>query len=172
MRRRLERGSYVALTDRARFGTDVGGLLRGLLSDNAEERWGYEEVRAWLDGRRSIGAMHSTRPQAARSFVFKGVEHTNAMSLATALAQQWRESLRVVIDEKLDGWVARAIGDERRGNMITQAIAAGRVDAGPGGDATLARVLAALDPDGPLRLRPCRGDEGRAGTADCGRFPG
>lgn len=153
MRRRLDRGSYVALTDRARFGTDVGGLLRGLLSDNAEERWGYEEVRAWLDGRRSIGAMHSTRPQAARSFIFKGVEHTNAMSLATALAENWREALRIVIDEKLDGWVARAIGDERRGNMITQAIAAGRVDAGPGGDATLARVLGALDPDGPLRLR-------------------
>ena len=97
--------------------------------------------------------MHSTRPQAARSFIFKGIEHTNAMSLATALAENWREALRIVIDEKLDGWVARAIGDERRGNMITQAIAAGRVDAGPGGDATLARVLAALDPEGPLRLR-------------------
>ncbi|GGB28669.1 hypothetical protein GCM10011505_07440 [Tistrella bauzanensis] len=153
MLRRLERGSYVALTDRARFGSDVGGLLRGLLSDNAEERWGFEEVRAWLDGRRSIGAMHSTRPQAARAFTFKGVDHSNTMSLATALAQHWREALRVVIEEKLDGWVARAIGDERRGSMIAQTISAGRTDGGAGADATLARVLAALDPEGPLRLR-------------------
>lgn len=154
---RLERGSYVALTDHARFASEIGSLLRGLLNDNSHEpRWTYEDVMSWIDGRRSVNSAYTARAQAPRGFTFRGKVYFSASSLAFAMATYWQEALRVASEEKLDAWVARTLGIEAAANAVRKVLTAYRAgDLSGGTDKSLSEVVMALDPDGPVRLRGC-----------------
>lgn len=151
---RLDRGSYVALTDHARFASEIGSLLRGLLNDNNHERWTYNEIIAWIDGRRSVNSAYTARPQAGRGFPFRGKVYFSAPSLAFVMATHWQEALRSASEGKLEAWVARTLGIESAANAVRKVLTAYRAgDISGGADKALAEIVVALDPDGPVRLR-------------------
>ncbi|WET76206.1 protein kinase [Amycolatopsis sp. QT-25] len=75
-------------------------LCDGLLTIDVEERWGAEEVAAWLRGERpevSATARPSTRaPSATRPYVFVGREYWDRQDLAADLINDWGLSLAVL----------------------------------------------------------------------------
>ena len=50
LRRKVEFGSYSTLIGKERFQASFLELLRGILFDDETQRWGVDEIFAWLDG--------------------------------------------------------------------------------------------------------------------------
>lgn len=71
----------------------IEGLICGLLINDLNERWGYDDVRLWLDGKKvapSVGF------DAANSFIkeytINGIQCRNYKELAAAMITNWDES--------------------------------------------------------------------------------
>ncbi len=153
---KITKGSYAALVRDTRLSLPMVEVLRGLLCDDAEQRWRYEDLNMWMNGRH-LSPKQALLPQkAARAFQFGDEEYLNAPALSHALARSWPEALMVIRKNDLESWVRRSLGDEVRAEAVRQSTqaafssATGRV---AGEDRLLARVLMALDEHAPLRYR-------------------
>ena len=61
--RKMEQGSFAYLSGRAKLSTSISNLLRGMLNDNAEERWSVDDIGNWLMGPRAGASAQGDRPQ-------------------------------------------------------------------------------------------------------------
>ncbi|MCR9219139.1 MAG: hypothetical protein NXI21_02825 [Alphaproteobacteria bacterium] len=151
VRRRLAMGSYAALTQNLRISLTMMEPLRGLLNDDPTERWTLEELSLWLNGRRLSPKQQVMPNKASRGFTFAGRDYFTTRELAHAMHKNWDASLAPIRDGTLDTWLRRGLSEDERVEAVNEAKAA----LGDGGDADrlIARVLIALDPEGPIRLR-------------------
>ncbi len=129
-------------------------LMRGLLARDRRERWGWPQVRRWLDGERpdAPGATEAAETSESRkTFELAGVRHGNLARLALAAAQAgaWDEMLRKLLDGELATWMEEVglSADVRR--HVRDAI---RLE-GVSDDIRLALVLKGLNPAMPLVVR-------------------
>ena len=74
---KLSMGSYGALTQDMRVSLTMMEPLRGLLNDDAEQRWTVEDLGMWANGRRGSPIQQTMATRASRSFTFldKGTLH-------------------------------------------------------------------------------------------------
>ncbi len=110
--RKIDKGSYTTLIGRDRFSGAMLELLRGLLYDDASQRWDLEDIEAWLDGRRLSPKQSSKRIKAARPLIFANKKYTRPELLATDLHKHPEETARFVENGELHQWVDRAIEDK------------------------------------------------------------
>ena len=110
--RKIDKGSYTTLIGRDRFSGAMLELLRGLLYDDASQRWDLDDIEAWLDGRRLSPKQSSKRIKAARPIIFANKKFTRPELLATELHKQPEETARFVENGELHQWVDRAIEDK------------------------------------------------------------
>lgn len=151
---KIEFGSYATLVGQYRLPLGLMEVLRGLLSDDAKERWTIADIDMWLSGRR-LSPKQSKLPQrASRPFEFGGTEHFNARSLGVAFATDFKEAGPAAKGKALDGWLRRALGDEAKANSVQTTISSTvGVAAKNSDDRVVARVCTALDPAAPIRYR-------------------
>ncbi len=74
-------------------------LCRGLLVKDPEQRWGGEQVQAWLDGGspevpEEVEPADGHSSTARQALVFNGVSYVDRESLALALAEDWPTASR------------------------------------------------------------------------------
>lgn len=155
IRHKMEQGSYIALTGKDRFTGNILELLRGLLNDDRAQRWGIEEARSWLDGRRMNPKTGSKRVKAARPFHFNGERYLRPSSLAMDLHKNQAEAVQEIENGNLEQWISRSLEDplvQKRMETALEAVAEqGR---GPGyADRLLCRISIALDPEAPIRYK-------------------
>jgi hypothetical protein len=150
LRSKIAEGSYSTLAGRERIPLNLLEPLRGLLSDDASQRWGIDELNLWLDGRRLTPLQKKAAPKADRAFELAGVGHNNARSLAITLAGHPEAGARVIKDGSVETWVRRGLGDEELASAI--GLAAQGVGASDN-DTLLARVCILLDPSAPIRYK-------------------
>ena len=151
--RKIERGSYATLLERARVSLKLMEPLRGLLCDRVDERWDLPQLEHWLNGKYQSPKQPSLPQKARRGFTFAGKEYWTCPGLAHGLASNWQEALRVIADGELAQWAARSLGDDKHAKLIQATLAAAHAEEGGGDDRALARTLVALDPSAPLRVR-------------------
>ena len=153
---KIRRGSFNALAPDTRMSAAMLELLRGLLIDEPEERWGLQEVELWLQGRRLTPKVTSPAPRAPRPFEFGTEPCFTARSLGRALAKAGEQGVHAVRSHALQVWLQRSLGDKSVGEGVAVALADGE-DPSSGNaaqDARLvARVAIALDPAAPIRYR-------------------
>jgi len=150
---KIEKGSYAALMGRQRISLKLMEPLRGLLCDEVEERWKLNDVDMWLNGRQLSPMQASLPPKARRAFEFMGQGFWNAKSLAHAMANNWRDAIGVLSQGEIEQWARRSLPDEKHANRIVNAVLSSQQTGATGSDRALARVLIALDPSAPIRLR-------------------
>lgn len=69
---------------------DQKTLLAGLLTRNDKKRWGWKQVKAWLDGRDDIPVYYEAASDAGnKPFVFEGESYANLHDLALAFASKF-----------------------------------------------------------------------------------
>jgi serine/threonine protein kinase len=152
---KIERGSFNALVGNNRLSPTHSELLRGLLTDDAKQRWSATELEQWMNGRRLTPKNSDIGRRASRSMEFIGKEYTQIRPLAIALAEQTEAATQIIENGALDKWLRRALGDEERANDLAEAIS-GLKESGKIAnyeDQIVARTCITLDPSAPIRYR-------------------
>ena len=150
-----ERGTFSAIVGNHRLHGSHIEILRGLLTDDAHQRWTATDLEQWLTGRRLTPKNSDAGRRAPRHFDFVGKEYWNMRSLAHAFAHHVSEAVQVIENGVLDRWLRRTVGDDDRANNVAEAQnmlkASGKLAHYE--DLLVACVCIALDPSGPIRYR-------------------
>lgn len=134
-------------------------LVDGLLSYEPTQRWGYEQVSAWLTGQnpdvvrtmpvaQQLRAAKHTMHEETREhlFVWNGAAIRTGLELVQAMRAEWQAATKL-----LDKWPDRPLRDwlmtRPDGQVLAQVM-----DREANGDGRLIRLQARFDPDGPLEF--------------------
>ena len=168
LRMKMQQGSYNVLVGDERLPLAFVELLRGLLCDDAEQRWDVEGLDLWLSGRRLSPLQPRHEKRAARGFPFNGKEYFHCRELAAAMARHWDVAIPPVLEGKLELWLRRAVEDKERAQAVAEMV---RVVLNGGGerriatDQLLCKVLMLLDPAAPIRYKGFNAMPDGVGTA-------
>lgn len=109
IKKKMELGSYVALTGKDRFTGSLLELLRGLLHDDPVQRWNVEEMLAWMDGRRLSPKQSGRRQVAQRPITFNQKKYLQPRVLAMDIHRNPPELKRILEEGELKNWINRAL---------------------------------------------------------------
>lgn len=149
---KLKRGSYAALMDGARPPFGLRELLRGLLSDNAEERWGMDQLDQWMAGGLRSTVQEARSGAAERPFEYNGKNFANLRSLAYAFGSTWKKAGKAVADPSFEKWLSRVTAEGPLAERI-DSIMALRANVGKKGPGQITEICMLLDPVAPLRYK-------------------
>lgn len=152
---KLEVGSYTALTARIRPPTELVEALRGMLMDDPANRWTVKDLNMWLVGTRRSPQRESRGTRADSGFPFAGAEYFSPRALAYAMSQDWQAARAAVQGDTIERWLRLSMKDRQMSEAVAAACHSGGKTSPRmiSDDLLTARVLAVLDPAGPLRLR-------------------
>ena len=152
---RINTGSYASIVGAHRIQQNMIEILRGLLADDVTERWPLTDVELWASGRRMTPKQAKLPTKAARPIPIGGFEHENVRSAAHGLSKNWPIAGDVLRGQDFDTWVERSLNDEQVVNNINKAIGSTQaIQSSPKAEdpRLTAKVILALDPNGPMRL--------------------
>jgi hypothetical protein len=150
--RKIEQGSYLALTDKNHFAGGILELLRGLLYDDRNQRWTIEDVLKWIEGQRLTPKQSAKKKKATRPLEFRGKKYERPELLVPDLFKDVNDSLRLVESGDLGQWLTRSLDDKLTLERVEQAIETS-LEGGKGSGYAhrlLCRVGIALDPEGAV----------------------
>jgi eukaryotic-like serine/threonine-protein kinase len=148
VKRKIQHGSYSTLVGQMRVSLSIMEPLRGLLCDDAAERWTVADLELWLGGRQLSPKQPMLPTRASRSITFAGHEYWNRYALSYALGKNWREAGDILKNGELEGWIRRTYSDEDTAVSIA---AAGGTDENL--EQTVCRTLMVLQPQLPIRFK-------------------
>jgi hypothetical protein len=154
LRAKIERGSFMAITNAVRLPPELVEVLRGLLTDDVRERWTVEDVDHWLQGRRLKPRQHSPSDiVATRPFEFNGRGYYTARGIAHAFASDPGAAARAIRSADFEIWLQRSLADDKRSVAVNMVRAEPSESRGSlAQDLRLtARTCIALDPVAPIR---------------------
>ncbi|MGE5506615.1 MAG: hypothetical protein ACM31L_19490 [Actinomycetota bacterium] len=156
LRAKIQQGSYSVLVGDERLPLAMIELLRGLLCDDARQRWDIENLDLWLSGRRMSPLQQRVERRAARGFPFQGKEYFNCRELAIAMAKHWDQAVPPVVEGKLELWLRRAVEDKERAGVVADVVRSAlnsTNDKKVATDLMLCKILILLDPNAPIRYK-------------------
>ncbi|RMB11841.1 hypothetical protein BXY39_0326 [Eilatimonas milleporae] len=155
---RVNQGSYWAMSGGRDVPGALGSLVKGLMADAFEERWGAQEILDWYEGlqkpkRTSLKAWTMSRPTN-----FKGVAYVDRRLLADAFGQDPVEAAHFLRSLDFPVWAQTALRDEvlteRTESMLGVRPAEGAYSTSQADDNRMVtRVCLFLHPVGPIRYR-------------------
>ncbi len=152
---KLERGTFGAIVGTKRLATSHIEILRGLLTDEARQRWTAADLEQWLSGRRLTPKNVDSGRRASRHFTHAGKDYWQIRPLAASFSEHVGEAVKLIENSSLEKWLLRSLGDEDRSKEINEAISqlkeSGR--SAHYDDQLVTRVCIALDPGAPIRYR-------------------
>jgi len=156
LKMKIQQGTYSTLVGDSRLPLAFIELLRGLLCDDADQRWDVEALDLWLSGRRLSPLQQRHEKRAARGFPFNGKEYFNCRELAAAMARNWEAAIPPVLEGKLELWLRRAVEDKERAQAIADVVRMalnGGAERRIVADLMLCKILILLDPNAPIRYK-------------------
>lgn len=152
---KLEVGSLAAFTGKDRISGNMIELLRGLLNEDAKQRWTVDNIRSWMDGQHISPKQGFKRAKAARPLAFENERYFRPDLLARDLNKNQAEAAQLVETRALEQWISRSLEDPAILKRLESAIdSTEQLGRGPGyWDRLLCRVSIALDPTAPIRYK-------------------
>ncbi len=155
--RMFEEGTYYALTRNRQHPERFDDLLRGILSNNPTDRWGWKYIKAWLDGRR----MHVLEPPAptetTRPFEFGNRTARSRRELAHIMFEGWTNIPEAIHNNKIVQWTTVSLRNKTVSENLTRIIKTIN-ELGVKNELQfneqLMRLILTLDPTGPIRMYP------------------
>lgn len=170
---KINRGSYAAIVGNERLPTTMTEPIRGLLTDDAKERWSILDLELWVLGRRLSPKQPSLAKRATRGFDFSGGSYFTARALGHAFARNPAAAAQVAKAQDFEIWLHRSLSDPDRTKMMVSALSDSQdMGAGSHDDRLTARVVIALDPAGPVRYKGFAASIDGFGAALAGAFRG
>jgi hypothetical protein len=148
----LELGTYHVFAHNREFSDTFQDFFRGVFTDNPTERWGYDQLRQWLGGKRFNMIAPSPPKEAGRPLSFLGKNYFGGRVLANEFHNNWRESVKEIKSLKLDRWCDMSLHRPEMAERIERALRiAGDASTERHTNDMMTRVISVLDPTGPLR---------------------
>ena len=141
--------SKVRLTEKFRV------FFKWTLHDEANLRWGSENIRDWIDGK--ITKMtHESISENKNTIAFNDNNYSNAKSICYALFRNWQEAGKFIRDNKLFKWASRQEISGENLEQIKSMIDIKQdssfiVTSSANSQVKIPKLLSLLDPNGPLR---------------------
>jgi hypothetical protein len=157
---KISQGTFVLLAGREKMAPSMAELLRGLLADHRDGRWGVKQLEAWVKGQQTVPVQASTMQRATRPMSFAGQDQMSKTGLAHAMSAHWAEALKLADTPDLENWLRRGFAEEKAGDELAR-IRVRAASLGPTAaikDRIVARLCMMLDPAGPIRYRDVRSD--------------
>jgi len=129
--------------------------LRATLNDDPRQRWGIEQLAAWVDGNRTTPKQSSVGLKAQRHLDFNGKKYMRPKMLAKDIHENPIEAIELIESGNLAKWIERALGDTNMVTMLNSAMGRASMLGRTAGfeDRLLCFVSMALDPIGPIRYK-------------------
>ncbi|MFH1158617.1 MAG: hypothetical protein V1721_07030 [Pseudomonadota bacterium] len=147
---KIEHGSYGAIVGRERIPGGVSEFLRGVLSDDEEQRWDIDDALRWLEGRRLNPKPSRVILKASRPLVFREQKYWDLRALADAFSKNVADAAAEVEKDHFELWLKRNFDDKalrtRFNNVWEKEKTAPR-------DRWIFSLCMAMDPFGPLRYK-------------------
>jgi hypothetical protein len=157
LRAKITRGSYPVLVGEERMPLSMIELLRGLLCDDPQERWGLDDVDLWSSGRRLSPLQPKQERRAVRAFAFADGEYSTCRELSFAFAAHFDKAAGPILDGSLDVWLRRGIEDKDLADKVAAAVKPVLVyppaDRRGMEEVLVARVCMLLDSQAPIRYK-------------------
>jgi len=152
---KMEKGTFNSIVGAKRLSASHIELLRGLLMDDARQRWTAEDLEQWMTGRRLTPKSSEAGRRASRHFDIAGKEYWQVRPLAMAFAENVTEAVKVIENGSLTKWLTRSLGDDECSKGVIEAIDQLKESskAAHYQDQLVTRVCIALDPPAPIRYR-------------------
>lgn len=169
----LHMGSYNAYMQTLDFTDNILDLLRGTLIDSPHDRWNTATIETCLNGKRYNLIPPSIPRDSSRPFTFQEEEYFNQKALAHALHRQWSKARTELSPVKLVKWMelstTKSYAAERMAKLLhVKSDSADKKSSLTEGE--LARVIALLDPTGPMRFQEISVNIDGLGTATANSF--
>lgn len=154
MARRIALGSYNAYLGDNKLHSELAPVVRSLLRDEEHERWTLSDLSNWVNSGRVNPSQPLPGVRADRPFEFNGRMAVTAIELAHILTSDWEAAAKLAGDDTIEKWIDRSLKNRDLAKEIAEC---GKL--GSSGlrqmteDIRLSRVIATLDPNGPLRFR-------------------
>ena len=153
LRRKLERGSFAALTSEERLPGMIGDLTRGMLAEDPDHR---PPLALLADPAAARARRVAARPprRAQRPLELAGDAVWDARTLIHAIGLHPEAGLVALRDGSADRWLRRSLGEPALASRIEERVrsapAERGVDTGPADHALLMQASSILDPLAPL----------------------
>ncbi len=158
---RIEHGSYATLCSNTRVPMSMLKAVRGLLSDDAQERWGAVELKTWADGKSLETTQKKAEIKAETPFSFADMDHFNARILARSFSRNVSKAANIIKKKgPLDLWLRQGLKADEKASATADAIAAlvnmaaANKNAPLGSDDFIvSKTCIVLDPSAPIRYK-------------------
>lgn len=167
IQKKIDLGSYAAVTGKERFTGPILELLRGVLHDDPNQRWTIDEVLIWMDGRRLSPKQAAKKIVAQRPIVFCNKKYIQPITLAMDIEMNPQEAKRIYMDGELKNWFERALEKSDLYEKIETVMNFGGEIVNTKGheDKFVSYMSMGIDPDAPVRFRGQRIHPDGLGTA-------
>ncbi len=149
--KKIELGSYATLIGNERFPASFLDLLKGVLHDDHNSRWGVKEIFAWLDGTRLTPEPLIKKKKANRPITFSGKKYLYAEFLAIDIHKNVNELASIVEDGSLGRWIERSVDYSPLTDRYAKALE--RSAGSTNKDYLAAQVAMALNPYLPVNYK-------------------
>lgn len=148
-------GVFNALTRGKEMPEAFYDFFRGLLTTKPTDRWGNDQLKPWLDGKRYNSLSPPAPSEAIRAFEFMGTQALTRRHLAHNLASYWEKITEPLASGQLHHWAVSSLRNkelsdriERTARNVAELASKNPIQT----DEQLMRLLIVLDPDGPVRV--------------------
>jgi eukaryotic-like serine/threonine-protein kinase len=151
----LARGSYNLCVNEGLFPSQLVDVFRGILIENAAERWTTEHLILCVGGKRYNLVPPNTPRDSNRPHSFDGVEFYTLRSLACAYGEKVDKAIENIRDPKLMKWleIIPYRNDAKEGMEKIVQRARRTSPTSSQRHEIVARAIATLDPQSPLRYK-------------------
>ena len=156
LKAKIEQGSYTAICGKERMPSSMIEPMRGMLSDDPDERWDFEELERWIAGRRQTPIPRKTAPKALEALEFAGIAYMTSRTLAHAFVQNVPEAAKTIKEGRLEEWLRRQLSDAECADAVAKSIQVAKAhETDPLGsdDFLVSKVCIFLDHAGPIRYK-------------------
>lgn len=156
LKQKVKKGSYAALVDTGRLPLSLIELLRGLLYDDADQRWNLTTVEEWMGGRRLPPMQAKSFGLSQRPFMFNNEEFYSCRALAVAFVCHKEMAAEAIRSDKFISWLAHGFEDKSMAEDVRRALELAPVSfplRERQDEYLVSHICLLFNPSGPLCLR-------------------
>jgi hypothetical protein len=155
IKQKIEGGSYSVIIGRERLPSGLTEFLRGVLNDDPNQRWDFEDVEKWLEGRRLSPRQSRVQYKAQRPFTFLDEKISYLRLLVRAFSKKVSDAGTALGSEAFITWFKRNIDDDNLQVNVENIIERNKASSKTGTmrDRYVCEMCMAMDPSGPVRYQ-------------------
>ena len=124
LQQKIKKGSLPALLNGEKINSQFIPLLKGMLEDSADNRWGSLSIYGFLEGKSTSFSLNDSFDKSMRALSVGGEKYYSAKTAALAMLEKPEEALTIIKNGKLLDWVKNGLENEKLHSKLEKIITA------------------------------------------------